>query len=375
MNLLSSKQPFTIVTALLFLLLIHHISPPPPVLAATPHVINFRSPNLYPEGLAWDPKGQHFLVGSLRHRTISAVSDAGVVETLISDPSLPENVTILGLAVDSRNNRVLAVIHAMKPHPPFNALAAYDLRSRHREFLSLLPSADENDAVRPIANDVAVDFKGNAYVTNSAGNYIWKVNDRGEASIFSNSPRFTEHPVVRDTPYSFCGLNGIAYVSNGYLIVSQSNTGKLFKVNAEDGTARQVLLNGDLTAPDGVVLRPDGVLLVVSPVEGKVWFLKSNDGWGEGVVFDKINLDLEGYPTSVVVGEMDRAYVIYGRVNEGILGNSERESFGIEEVRSPKESEDENIWMYVMIGLGLAYFMYWRFQMGQLVKNMNKKIN
>ncbi|CAL0318456.1 unnamed protein product [Lupinus luteus] len=375
MNLLSSKQSFPIVTILLFLLLIVQISPPPTVLAATPHVISFRSPNLFPEGLAWDPKAQHFLVGSLRNRTISAVSDAGVVETLISDPSLPENVTILGLAVDSRNNRVLAVIHAMEPLPPFNALASYDLRSRHRQFLSLLPSADENDAVRPIANDVAVDFKGNAYVTNSAGNYIWKVNDKGEASIFSNSPRFTENPVVRDTPYSSFGLNGVAYVSNGYLIVSQSNTGKLFKVDAEDGTARRVLLNGDLTAPDGVVMRPDGVVLVVSPVEGKVWFLKSNDGWGEGVVFDKINLDLEGYPTSVVVGEMDRAYVLYGRVNKGILGNSERESFGIEEVRSPKENEDENIWMYVMIGLGMAYFMYWRFQMGQLVRNMNKKIN
>ncbi|KAE9605336.1 hypothetical protein Lal_00025450 [Lupinus albus] len=375
MNLLSSNQSFPILTVLLFLLLIFQISPPPTVLAATPHVINFRSPNLYPEGLAWDPKGQHFLVGSLRHRTISSVSDAGVVETLIFDPSLPENVTVLGLAVDSLNNRVLAVIHAMEPLPPFNALAAYDLRSRHRQFLSLLPSADENDAVRSIANDVAVDFKGNAYVTNSAGNYIWKVNNEGEASIFSNSPRFTEHPVVRDTPYSFFGLNGIAYVSNGYLIVSQSNTGKLFKVDAEDGTARQVLLNGDLTGPDGVVMRPDGVVLVVSPVEGKMWFLKSNDGWGEGVVFDKINLDLEGYPTSVVVGEMGRAYVLYGRVKEGILGNSERESFGIEEVRSPKENEDENVWMYVMIGVGLAYFMYWRFQMGQLVKNMDKKIN
>ncbi|KAK7273812.1 hypothetical protein RIF29_14875 [Crotalaria pallida] len=371
--ILSSKHSSFTVTALLFLLFLIEISTPATVLATHRHVINFRSPNLYPEGLAWDPKGQHFLVGSLRHRTISAVSDAGVVETLISDISLPENVTILGLAVDPRNNRVLAALHALKPLPPFNALAAYDLRSRRRLFLSLLPS--ENDAVPAIANDVAVDFKGNAYVTNSGGNYIWKVNDKGEASIFSNSSRFTEHPVDRDARYDFCGLNGIAYVSNGYLLVVQSNTGKMFKVDAEDGTARHVLLNKDLKCPDDVVLRPDGVVLVVSPVEGKMWFLKSNDGWGEGAVFDKIDLDLEGYPTSIVVGEGDRAYVVYGRVDEGILGNVERESFGIEEVRSPKESEDENIWVYVIIGVGLAYFLYWRFQMGQLVKNMDKKVN
>lgn len=341
------------------------------VIARNHHIINFRSPNLFPEGLAWDPTAQHFLVGSLRHRTISAVSDAGVVQTLISDPSLPENATILGLAVDSRNRRVLAAVHALSPLPPFNALAAYDLRSGHRLFLSPLPSTDNNR--RAIPNDVVTDSNGNAYVTNSDGNYIWKVNPNGESSIFSNSKRFTEHTVVRNTVYSSCGLNGIAYVSKGYFLVVQSNTGKMFKVDADDGTARLVILNEDLMGADGVALRNDGVVLVVS--FNKVWFLKSNDGWAQGVVFDKIDLDEEGFPTSVVVGERDRTYVLYGSVMEGILGNSERESFKIEEVKSPKESEGENVWLYIMVGIGLTYFLFWRFQMKQLVTNMDKKIN
>ncbi|KAG4991303.1 hypothetical protein AAZX31_09G109800 [Glycine max] len=376
MPTLSSKPPFTnypvgaaAATTLLFLFFAVGIST---VLASNHHVINFRSPNLFPEGLAWDPTAQHFLVGSLRHRTISAVSDAGVVETLISDPSLPENVTFLGLAVDSRNNRVLVAIHATEPLPPFNALAAYDLRSRRRLFLSPLPSAAGDDK-RATANDVAADFNGNAYVTNSVGNYIWKVNLNGEASILSNSPKFTVHPVVRDTVYSFCGLNGIVYNNKGYLLVVQSNTGKMFKIDKDDGTVRQVLLNEDLMGADGVALRGDGVVLVVS--FSKLWFVKSNDGWAQGAVFDKIDLDEEGFPTSVVVGERDRAYVLHGRVMEGILGNSERESFMIEEVKSPKESEGENVWLYVMVGIGLAYFLFWRFQMKQLVKNMDKKIN
>lgn len=57
------------------------------------------------------------------------------------------------------------------------------------------------------------------------------------------------------------------------------------------------------------------------------------------------------------------------------MGNSEREGFRIEEIMSPKESEGENVWLYVMIGFGIVYFVYWRFHMGQLVKHMNKKIN
>ncbi|KAI5403406.1 hypothetical protein KIW84_050833 [Lathyrus oleraceus] len=126
-------------------------------------------------------------------------------------------------------------------------------------------------------------------------------------------PRFTEHPVDRDTPYSYIGLNGIAYVSDGdYLLVVQSNTGKVFKVDADDGTARHVLLNEDLTHPDGVVFRSDSVVLVVSPQANKLWLLKSNNGWGEGVVYDKIDLESEGYPTSVVSRGRDKIYVLYG---------------------------------------------------------------
>lgn len=359
----------------LFLFLI--LAGPTPSFARTPHVVNFRSLNLYPEGLTWDPSAQHFVVGSQHHRTIHSVSDAAVVETLISDPTLPENATILGLAIDSIHNRLLALVHSAAPLPPFNALAAYDLRSRRRVFLSLLD--DETPGVitikRHVANDVAVDFNGNAYVTNSAGNFIWKVDKDGEASVFSRSPVFSESPLAvdPDAPFSECGLNGIAYVSKGYLLVVQSNTGKMFKVNADDGLARRVLLTEDLVWADGIAVRSDGVVLVVS--HHTLWFIKSHDSWAEGVVYDKTALNQEKFATSVTVGGEDRAYVLYGRVMEGLLGNSGREEFSIEEVRSKKENEEENVWVFVLLGLGLAYFLFWRFQMSKLVRDINKKTN
>jgi hypothetical protein len=62
-------------------------------------------------------------------------------------------------------------------------------------------------------------------------------------------------------------------------------------------------------------------------------------------------------------------------VVEGLSGKGGRELFDIEEVRSEKESEDEKIWVYVLIGLGLAIFFIWRFQMKQLIRNMDKKAN
>ncbi|XLS71837.1 hypothetical protein HN51_028702 [Arachis hypogaea] len=234
-------------TILLFLLSAVGISTS---LAKNSHVITFRSPNLFPEGLAWDSSGQHFLVSSLCHRTISTVSDAGVVEILISDPFLPENVTVLGPAVDSCNNRVLGVLNALKPLHPFNALTAYDLRSGQRLFLSLLSPASNGESDgsdEAIAKEVTVDFKGNAYVTNSAENFIWKVNDKEEASILSNSRRFTEHPVDREAWWML----------------------------------KTAPHNDDLISADAVALKSNDVVLVVSPVAGKLWFLKSNDGWGD----------------------------------------------------------------------------------------------
>ncbi|KAF3432199.1 hypothetical protein FNV43_RR26938 [Rhamnella rubrinervis] len=362
--------PFAISFIFVFFL----IGPlPRPTRARKPHVIDFRSPNLYPEGITWDPSAQHFIVGSIRHRTLVSVSDAGIAETLISDPTLPENVTFLGLAVDSVNNRLLAAVQAMEPEPHFSALAAYDLRSRNRVFLSLLPSSDGDSGTRQIANAVAVDFKGNAFVTNSAGNYIWKVNDKGEASIFSKSPIYTSHPVDPDSPFSFCGLNGAVYISKGYLLVVQSNTGKMYKVDADDGTARLVLLNEDLPLADGIAKRKDGVVVVVSP--NKMWLLKSQDSWGEAVVIDRVDLPYEDFATSVAVAGEDRVYVVFSQLLEVFKGNAGREWFRIAEVRAESDSEEDSVWVYVLLGLGLAYFLFWRFQMRQLVKNLDKKTN
>lgn len=328
------------------------------------HVINFRWPNLYPESFTWDPKSDHFVVGSLRQRLLVSVSDAGVVSALISDESLPSNSSFHGISLDPRLHRLLAVVH----RPPFSGLVAYQLPTFRQLFLTPLNGLLPSDTV---ANDVAVDYSGNAYVTDSANDVIFKVTEQGEATILSRSKAFKSHPVDRTVPYHHCGLNGIVYNPKGYLLVTQSNTGKLFKVDEDDGTARLVILNKDLTAADGIAVRSDGVGLVVSPQ--KLYFIRSDDSWSEGAVFDETALEEDRQASAVAVGAENRVYALYGHVNEGITGNAEREEFSIVEVESEEESKEEKVWIFILIGLGFAYFLFWRFQMRQLVKNMNKK--
>lgn len=171
--------------------------------------------------------------------------------------------------------------------------------------------------------------------------------------------------------YGTIGLNGIAYVNKGYLLVVQSSTGKVFKVDAEDGTARKVLLKKDLVGAEDIAVRHDGAAAVVSPMK-HMWLLKSQDSWAEGAVYDEVEVDVRRFPTSVVVGDKDRVYVLYGHLDEGKIGDSGRENFGIAELRSKKEGQDESVWIFVLIGFGFAYFCFWRFQMGELVKKMDK---
>ncbi|XXG65603.1 hypothetical protein AAC387_Pa05g3262 [Persea americana] len=291
-----------------------------PTLANGPHTITIRSPNLFPEGIAWDPSSHHFVLGCFRHASLHSLSLSGHLQPLVSDPHLPPNSSVLG---------------DLSRPPPLPRL-----------FLSPL-SAPEH----PVANDVAVDPLGNAYVTNSAGNFIWKIDADGRDSIFSNSSVFRSHPIHTDFIAPACGLNGIAYHRDGYFLAVQSNTGKIYKINGRDGTASRVQLEKDLVGADGIDIRSDGIAVVVTYY--RMWFLKSVDGWDEAMVCDEIALDAGKFPTGVADGVQRRG--------GGGGGGGGEVRYG------------EMVWVIGLVGFGLVYFLYMRFQMGKLVKDTNKK--
>ncbi|PHT81016.1 hypothetical protein T459_14031 [Capsicum annuum] len=145
----------------------------------------------------------------------------------------------------------------------------------------------------------------------------------------------------------------------------------MYKVNVDNGETKTVNLNKDLTAADGIAVRSDGVVLVVS--QYKVYYIKSENNWEDGVVFDEIALDVEGFATAVTIGDKKRVYVLYGHIMEGIMGNANRQEFSIVEIEE-EEDKESNAWLFVLVGFGLAYFLFWRFQMRRLVQNMDKRV-
>ncbi|KAK2649668.1 hypothetical protein Ddye_017157 [Dipteronia dyeriana] len=82
-----------------------------------------------------------------------------------------------------------------------------------------------------MADDVAVDGEGNAYVTDVRSNTIWKVGVDGQLlSIIKNS-LFTPKEWYKN----LFGLNGIVYHPDGFLIVIHTRTGNLFKIDIANG--------------------------------------------------------------------------------------------------------------------------------------------
>lgn len=178
------------------------------------HVITFRtSTPLHPSSLAWDPIGQHFVVGSTRGPTVHAISDAGVVEHLLSDPSAAgAHGTVTSVAVDHLRRRLIVAFS----NP--GSVSSYDLKSYERIFAAPLPEMDT------VPGGIAVDLRsGDAFVSSSKRGVVWKVGLQGALEVISESKFFGDQ-----------GLGGVVHVGRGYLLVVQVQFRFCFSIYRHD---------------------------------------------------------------------------------------------------------------------------------------------
>ena len=129
------------------------------------------------------------------------------------------------------------------------------------------------------ANDVAVDPFGNAYVTGTSGDTIWKVDRAGVVTAFAQDARLGGA--------SF-GNNGIVWDPRGFLITGHYTNGTLFKVTR--GHVEE-LPAPKLPGADGLTLTPGGLVVVtnslsapgknaVTVLDTRSWQVKSQRNWG-----------------------------------------------------------------------------------------------
>jgi len=247
--------------------------------------------NLFPEGIEYDREREHFLLSSATEGTVFQVLDDGTIEPLIIDPDLEMS---LGIEIDYNNQRLLVTNN----HSDDSAyLGAYDLETGQRIFMANL--SDLFPESGHLANDVAVDVNGIAYVTDTVTPVIYSVDLDGTASIFLEDPVFDS-------------LNGIVAHADGYLLLG-SCCGKLLKIPTDDPTVIQVDIPGGYLGyeiTDGMILHPDGSLIMLTFPDNKIGRLMSEDNWTSATHVSMSSGHSRGYGTTLALRGED-VYVIH----------------------------------------------------------------
>ncbi len=192
------------------------------------------------------------------------------------------------------------------------------------------------------ANDVVNDAQGNAYVTDTRMNVVYKITE-GVATIF------TTHA---DWINSTRGLNGIEIAGGGRYLLVGDGEGKLYKVSLQDPT--QIVLvqmNDLLLGLDGLTMRErNGDLVVVGNSVRKVYTVRSNDDWtSASIVFTAESK----YP-SPTTATLREGHVY---VNHAYFGIANQTSFEIERIQDmfvPLPSGGSNVGAWLIILLILA---------------------
>jgi sugar lactone lactonase YvrE len=299
-----------------------------PPAVQSPESVSFSKTGLYPEGLVYDKIRNRFLVSSLTEGAIYAVKDDGTYTIFAIDNQL---ISTIGMCIDESRNRVLVAIS----DPGFStktntatqaklaAIAMYDLTTGQKiryvnlGSLSTLPNH--------FANDITVDGQGNAYVTDSFSGIIYKVDLAGVATIF------VENALLAAPAGSF-GLNGIVYHPNGYLIISKSDNGKLFKVTMGNTPSVSEITNTTVfSGADGLSLDNNNTLIIAcNSTLNTVFKITTSNDWSTGSTSGTF-VTGDVFPTTLATRDNNK-YVLYGYLGSLFGGQPAVTTFKIQKI-------------------------------------------
>ena len=275
--------------------------------------LTVRRPALYPETIEYNSKDDKFLLSSFREGAIYEVDRTGNTSLLVDDKRL---CSVLGIAVDAGRNRLWAVNSdlgaSLKPSSygpkQLAGVGVYELSTgKAISYVDLAPLASGPH----LMNGIAVDAAGNAYVTDSFSPIIYKIDAHAAPSIFLRSERFIGEGI---------NLNGVVVHPDGYLLVIKKSDGSLFKIPLEQPNRfSRVVIAEHFVGGDGLTLVGKKDLVVISnrtPATNSnaAYSLTSDDGWTTAKLAAVQQLG-DVYPTTAVLRN-GTLYVVHSKLNE-----------------------------------------------------------
>ena len=171
----------------------------------SPVAFRLKDAKLIPEGIAFDPPGDRFYIGSVAQRKI-IVADANG-ESRDFSVSSDKLDPVLGLTVDAANRQLYAVstngFEESAKTERRNAVVCYDLKAGRLVQRFAAPEATQ-------LNDLVAAADGTLYVTDSGGSTLFRKKPNEQTlSVFGKRGAFR-------------GANGIAMARDGALYVAVS---------------------------------------------------------------------------------------------------------------------------------------------------------
>jgi hypothetical protein len=263
-----------------------------------------------PYGFDYDAAADRFLLAPISDGVIYAVDNDGALTPFIDLAPLKERLggadmlKISGIHIDEARNRLLIVITSRVSAIKFkNGLVIHDLMTGEElRFIDLTAFGEEHDGCW--VQDVTVDDAGNAYVTDSFGGVVFKIDLDGNISVLAEDNRWAWQ-ATRNNKH---GVKGIALHPNGYLLVDTCAMGELFKIPLDDPTAvTEVKLDQDIVqCASGMIFDVSGNLIVpiigFHTVTGYTFVFHSDDEWASAQTIvnstdcggDPLNVTLRG---------------------------------------------------------------------------------
>lgn len=212
--------------------------------SATPRPAAYVLPGaaVFPEGVAFQPETGHFFV--------SSTSDGSILRGHVSEPSASPFIpgttgsfSAIGLEIDPAGRLYVA-------GGVSGTARVYDAAT------GALLSAFTSGA-NGFMNDVAVAKSGDAFVTDSFRPILWRIPAAGVESSGALEPwlSYSGTPIEYTPVADDFEVNGIVASDDGrYLVVVQSNTGKLFRIEIATKEVVEIDVGGESVNGDGLQL-------------------------------------------------------------------------------------------------------------------------
>jgi len=169
-------------------------------------------------------------------------------------------------------------------------------------------------------NDVAVTNSGDAFFTDSLTPSLYRVFDEGSGLELERFIDFTGTALTYEAGFN---ANGIVATPDGrYLLIIQSNTGELFRVDLSTKAVVEVELGGAaLTAGDGLELRGRNLYVVRNSLGG-LGVIRQTGDFATGELLQEVGDPSFRFPTTAAIAR-GRLLVVNSQFNQRAAGTQE----------------------------------------------------